>query len=355
MVKKKSKASYARKAGLPPESLVYTGNKKPSHGDLEILVYDEQGCLHTQISDASKLNSSVDKNKINLIIINNITDINLIDNVGKFFEIPMMMLEDVLNTSHLPKVEESGDELLMTLKYMEYSAGDGLIQQHISLILGPYYVIVFKDFENKLFEDIKTRIVNGKSKARVKKVDYLFYLLTDTLVDTFYSVINEIENDIDKLEIQLLETPELNYIQGIYKIKQPLNDMRSVIFPIREALMNIVQGDYSQIDDATVPYLQDVKDHINHIIHMYDRDRDTVSDLIDLNSSNINNKMNRSIKVLTIITTLFIPLTLIAGIYGMNFRNLPELGWRFGYPYALVLMLVTALIMLLIMRRNKLL
>ena len=188
MVKKKSKASYARKAGLPPESLVYTGNNKPSPGDLDILVYDEQGCEHTRISDASKLNSCIDKKKINLLIINNITDINLIDNVGKFFEIPVMMLEDVLNTSHLPKVEASGDELLMTLKYMEYSTGDGLIQQHISLILGPYYVIVFKDFENKLFEDITLRIVNGKSKARQKKADYLFYLLTDTLIDTFYGV-----------------------------------------------------------------------------------------------------------------------------------------------------------------------
>jgi magnesium transporter len=354
MVKKKSKASYARKAGLPPESLVYTGNKKPSPGDLDILVYDEQGCVHTHLTDTSELKSHIDSNKVNLLIINNITDINLIDNVGKFFEIPVMMLEDVLNTSHLPKVEESGDELLMTLKYMEYSSADGLIQQHISLILGPNYVIVFKDFENKLFEDIKTRIVNGKSKARIKKADYLFYLLTDTLIDTFYGVINEINNEIDKLEIQLLEKPEFNYIQGIYKIKQPLNDMRGVIFPIREALMNIVQGDYSQIEDATIPYLQDVKDHINHIIHMYDRGRDTLSDLIDLNSSNINNKMNRSMKVLTIITTLFIPLTLIAGIYGMNFRNIPELGWKFGYPYALALMLITSVIMLLIMRRNKL-
>ena len=354
MVKKRSKANYAKKAGLPPESLVYTGNKKPSPGDLEIIVYDEQSCIQTRVSDASELHKCIDKSKINLLIINNITDINLIDNVGKFFSIPVMMLEDVLNTSHLPKVEESGDELLMTLKYMEYSASEGLVQQHLSLILGTYYVIVFKDFENKLFEDIKWRIVNGKSKARIKKADYLFYLLTDTLIDTFYSVINEINNEIDKLEIQLLENPEMNYIQSIYTIKQPLNDMRGVIFPIREALMNIVQGDYSLIDDSTIPYIQDVKDHINHIIQMYDSGRDTLSDLMDLNSSNINNKLNRSMKILTIITTLFIPVSLIAGIYGMNFRNMPELEWVLGYPFALGIMVVTAGIMLLIMKRNRL-
>ena len=156
-------------------------------------------------------------------------------------------------------------------------------------------------------------------------------------------------------KFNFLEKPEFNYIQGIYKIKQPMSDMRGVIYPIREALMNMVQGDYSLIDDATIPYLQDVKDHINHIIHMYDRGRDTLSDLIDLNSSNINNRLNGSMKILTIITTLFIPLTLIAGIYGMNFKYMPELGWKFGYPFALVLMLITAVIMLLIMKRNKLL
>jgi magnesium transporter len=352
---KKKKANYARKAGLPPESLVYTGNNKPSPGDLEILVYDEQNCQHTKGATITALNECIDKNKVNLLIVNNLTDITLIENLGKYFDIPTMMLEDVLNTSHLPKVEETGDELLMTLKFLEYSEEEGLIQQHLSLILGPYYVIVFKDFENRLFEDIQTRIINGKSKARQKKADYLFYLLTDTLVDTFYNIVNEINNQIDKMETVLLERPEIDYIQHIYKIKQPLNDMRGVIFPIREALMNIVQGDYSLIDDRTIPYLQDVKDHINHIIHMYETGRDTLSDLIVLNSSNISNRLNGSMNFLTIITTLFIPLTLIAGIYGMNFKFMPELDWRAGYPFAILLMIITAAVMFYIMKKKKLL
>jgi magnesium transporter len=216
-------------------------------------------------------------------------------------------------------------------------------------------VILFKDFDNKLFEDLKTRIINGKSKARQRKADYLFYLLTDTLIDTFYSIVNEINNEIDKMEVTLLENAEKNCIQNIYRIKQPLNEMRGVILPIREAILNIVQGDYSLIDDATITYLQDVKDHINHIIHMYEIGRDTLSDLIELNSSNINNRLNGSMKILTIITTLFIPLTLIAGIYGMNFRNMPELNWKTGYPFAILLMLITAGFMFYIMKRNKLL
>jgi magnesium transporter len=266
-----------------------------------------------------------------------------------------MILEDVLNTSHLPKVEESGDQLLLTLKLLEYQADGELVPQHISLILGEYYVLIFKDFENKVFDDLKARIRNGKSKARQKGPDYLFYLLTDTLIDTFYTIVNEINNTIELTEQRLLEEPDRNYIQQIYQIKQTLSGMRGVVYPIREALLNIVQGDYSLIEDRTITSLQDVKDHINHIIHMYETGRDTLSDLIDLNSSNINNRLNSSMKILTIITTLFIPLTLIAGIYGMNFRFMPELSWKIGYPLSLLLMLLTAVIMLYIMKRNKLL
>jgi magnesium transporter len=352
---KKKRANFAKKVGLPPESLVYTGDQKPSRAEMEILVYDDQTCKNYQTDDFKKLNKYIDKSKINLLIINNLTDVTLIENIGKFFGIQPMMLEDVLNTSHPPKVEESGDQLILTLKFLEIPVDGGLMQHHMSLILGEYFVIVFKDFENKIFEDIKTRIVKGKSKARQKRADYLFYLLVDTLIDTFYNIINEISNKIDKMEVQLLDKPETNYIKNIYFIKQPLSEMRGVIYPIREALLNIVQGDYTLIDDTTIIYLQDVRDHINHIIQMYESERDTLSDLIEINSSNINNRLNGSMQIMTIITTLFIPLTLIAGIYGMNFKYMPGLEWKAGYPLVILLMLVTAGIMFYIIKRKKLL
>jgi magnesium transporter len=352
---KKKKANYARKAGLPPESLVYTGNRKPSPGEMEIFVYDDQTCERNQTGEIKKLEKIIDRNKNNLIIINNLTDITLIENIGKFFGIQTMMLEDVLNISHLPKMEESGEQLLFTLKLLDYPADGDLEQQHVSLILGEHYVILLKDFENRIFDDIKSRIVSGKSRARQKKADYLFYLLIDALIDSYYGIVNEINNKIDKMEEQLLETPKKDYIHELYLIKQPMSDMRGVIYPVREAILNIVQGDYSLMEDSTITYMQDVKDHINHIIHMYETGRDTLSDLIVLNSANISNRLNGSMNFLTIITTLFIPLTLIAGIYGMNFKHLPELEWRIGYPFAILLMLITAGIMLYIMRRNKLL
>lgn len=351
----KRRIKYSKKAGLPPESLVYTGSQKASSTSIEMLIYDEAGCERKTAETLSRMTKILNPEKINLLILSNITDVTLIENLGKFFHIHPLMLEDVLNTSHLPKAEESGDQLLVTLKLFNFSEGGELEHQQVSFILGEYYVLVLKDFENNLFSDLETRIVNGKSHARHKTVDYLFYLLIDTLIDSYYHIIDEVYNRIDKMEEQLLEDPRGNYIKNIYAIKQAMSEMRSVLYPVRESLLNMVQGDYPLLTPDTVNYLHDVKDHINHIIQMYESGRDTLSDLIELNSANINTRLNGSMNLLTIITTLFIPLTLIAGIYGMNFRFMPELEWKLGYPFALTIMLIIAGILYLIMKRKKLL
>ncbi len=351
---RKKRANYARKAGSPPESLIYTGDQKPAPAEIEVIAFDNENFQQRRTHTTENLSALCYKNGINLLIINNITDITLIDNIGRHFGIHPMLLEDVLNTAQLPKVEESGDHLLFTLKRLDYSNNEGLLQQHVSLVLGNNYVLVFKDFENGLFSDIIARIENGKSKARQKGADYLFYLLIDNLVDLFYNVVNEFNNNIDSMEATLLKEPEKNHLQEIYSIKQPLTEMRGVIYPVREAILNILQGEFTLIGEYTLPYLHDVKDHVSHVIHMYESGKDTLTDLMELNSSNINNRLNKSMKILTIITTLFIPLSLIAGIYGMNFRYMPELTWKAGYPAALGVMLLTAGLMLYIMKRNKL-
>ncbi len=347
--------NYIKKAGLPPESLVYTGTRNPSEALPEVLIYDENTCVKKALKELHQLDQWIDKTKINLLIVNNINNVNLIQGLGEYFGINAMILEDVLNTAHPPKLEESGEQMMLTLKVFNFSELGDIEAQHVSFILGDYFVLVFKDFDKNIFNDLENRISNNKSRARQRKADYLFYLLIDTLVDSYYPVMHEIYNRIDKMEEQLLEKPTDNYIHNIYSIKQTTSNMREVIYPAREALMDIVQGDSPLLEPVTVTYFQDVKDHINHIIQMFESGRDTLSDLIELNNANISNKLNSSMNLLTIITTLFIPLTLIAGIYGMNFRFMPELRWRLGYPFAGLLMLITAGIMLIIMKRKKLL
>jgi magnesium transporter len=328
---------------------------KTSQSEMEILVFDEVNCHIEQTTDIKKLISLIDKTKVNLLLVNDMKDSVLIEELMKLFSIHPMVMEDVLGDADLPKVQESEDQLVLTLKLLEYTDSGRLLQKHLGMILGEYYVIVFKDSSNRVFDAIKSRIDNGKSKARTKKADYLFYLLIDTIVDTYYSVVDEIDNKIDKMEVVLFESPDNNFIKHLYRIKQPLSDMRGVLYAIREALLNILQGDFSLIEDETIPFLHDVKDHINNIVHMYELSRDTLSDLLEINNSNINNRLNSTMKILTIITTFFIPLTLITGIYGMNFKFMPEISWRFGYPMVILVMLITSGIMFYIMKRNKLL
>ncbi len=352
---KKGRTKYSKKAGLPPGSLVYTGSRKASSTTMEMLIYDEAECDRKSVNSMSGMLKNLNKDKINLLILSNISDVTLIEELGKYFQIHPLLLEDVLNTSHLPKAEASGDQLLLTLKLFVFNSNGELEYQHVSFILGEYYVLVLKDFENNVFSDLETRIQNAKSHARHKTVDYLFYLLIDTLVDSYYKIIDEVYNRIDKMEDKLLGVPRINYIKDIYAIRQTMSDMRSVIYPVRESLLNLVQGDYPLLTPDTISYLHDVKDHINHIVQMYESGRDTLSDLIELNNANINNRLNGSMNLLTVITTLFIPLTLIAGIYGMNFRFMPELHWKFGYPFAGALMVITAGVMYFIMKRKKML
>jgi magnesium transporter len=352
---KKGRTKYSKKAGLPPESLVYTGSRNASSTTMEMLVYDEAGCERKTVDSLPGMIKNLNQEKVNLLILSNIMDVSLIEELGKYFHIHLLLLEDVLNTSHLPKAQESGDQLLLTLKLFNFNSGGELEFQHVSFILGEYYVLVLKDFDNNVFSDLETRIQNAKSHARHKTVDYLFYLLIDTLVDSYYPIMDEIYNRIDKMEEKLLDVPRGNYIKDIYAIRQSMSELRSVIYPVRESVLNLVQGDYPLLNPDTIGYLHDVKDHINHIIQMYESGRDTLSDLIELNNANINNRLNSSMNFLTIITTLFIPLTLIAGIYGMNFKFMPELSWRLGYPFGGAVMLITAGIMFLIMKRKKLL
>jgi magnesium transporter len=335
-----------------PEHLL---KRKPEISEIEILVYDQKTSKQDRIKDVKKLKSFIDKDKINLVIFSNLNDSHWVEEIGNVFGIDPMVMEDALGVSDIPKVQESGDQLLLTLKLMDFKVSGELMKQHIGLLLGDYFVIVFKNFSNNVFDDIKDRIDGGKSKARMKKADYLFYLLIDTIVDTYYDIVNELDNKIDKMEEILLERPETNYIGNLYRIKQPMSEIRGVIYPIREALLNMVQGDYPLIEDETLPFLHDVKDHLNNIVHMFDSSRDTLSDLLEINNSNINNRLNATMKILTIMTTLFIPLTLIAGIYGMNFKHMPELDWKFGYPMALGIMVITAIIMYFVMKRKKLL
>lgn len=351
----KTKQKPLTTVGLPPGSLVYTGTRKQSPAEIEIIQYNRDTCERFRLKEADGLGKYVKKGKINYLIINNLTDIKLIETVGNFFGIQPMFLEDALNTSQPPKLEETNEQMLFTIKLLRVASGGEFIMEHISIILGEYFIIVFMEYDNDIFNDLNKRIVNHTTKAREKDKDYLFYLLIDVLIDSYFPVMNELDNIVDDLEKQLLETPEDDFIRDLYSAKKKLGEIRPVLYPVNEALQNLVQGDYPLIDDQTIPFLRDLADHIRQIIQMYESNRETLNGLIELNNSNINNRLNKSMKILTLITTFFIPMTLITGIYGMNFKFMPELSWKFGYPMVWLSLILVGVIMYIIIKRNRLL
>lgn len=346
------KQSLASRVSIAPNG-INSNHDVPS--TFHMLVFDRHTSNSYRPGSWNEVKEIIDVTKINLIIINDLTEPDIIEQVGEYFSMHPMLLEDALSEDEQPTIEESGDQLLLTLKKVDEGKGGETNVQHIGLLLGSYYVIVFKSAMSDVFDDIFARIENGKSKARQKKADYLFYLLIDCIVDTYYHVIDGIDKKIDMMEVVLFERPNTNYLVNLYRIKQPMINMRNIIYPLRESLLNVIQGDYPLIEDETIPFLQDVRDHINNIIQMYETSRDTLSDLLEINNTNISNRLNHTMKILTVMTTFFVPLTLVTGIYGMNFKFMPELSWKYGYPMVFGMMLVISAVMYWIMKKNKLL
>ena len=352
---RKKKFDYKVQLGTPPETLIYTGEREPVEAEIEAIRYDQESASRIVTRDVSEVRRTMDEQHIHLIIVNNLTDINLIEKIGEAFNIEKLVLEDVLNASHPPKLEQTNGYIHCLLKVLKYSPDEGVSIEHISLLLGPNFVMVFMEFENTVFEPLKQRLLNGNSRTMQKKADYLFYVLIDALLDTYYVIINELNNNIDDLEVKLLDKPEWNFINETYLIKKYLNELRPVLYPAGAALMALIKGDYPSISEKTITYMRDLKDHIDHVIQMYESSRDALTGLVELNSSNINNRLNNSMRILAVITTLFIPMSLITGIYGMNFLFIPELNWKYGYPLALLFIILAGSLMYFIIRRNKLL
>ncbi|MBN2215044.1 MAG: magnesium/cobalt transporter CorA [Bacteroidales bacterium] len=345
--------STLKKIGQAPGSLIYTGKSPLKPPEIELLQYNTEQLSRNIFRSVESMLKQVNEKYVNWIHLNNLNNTALIDEIGTIFKIHVLTLEDILNTDHLPKVEESDDYLFLTLKHIQFDESGELTETHISLILCDNVLLTFADSEDDIFNIIKTRIESDKSRARAKKADYLFYLLMDNLVDNYYLVFDKLYERLEKIDIKLIETPGNNYINEIHQIKNDLVLVRKSLFPLEKAVGVIIKDEFDLIDDEDEIFFKDVNDHIIQLVQTHDSYRDFITSLIEINSSNMNNVLNRTMKILTVIATIFIPLTFVAGIYGMNFKNMPELSWRYGYFMVLGLMFLIAIGMFFYMKRKK--
>ncbi|HJX70645.1 MAG TPA: magnesium/cobalt transporter CorA [Bacteroidales bacterium] len=342
-----------KKVGQDPGSLIYTGDALSKPTKIELVKYNAEMISTNVFEDTNAVMKQVNSEFVNWIHFDNINNPALIDEIGSIFKIHALTLEDVLDIEHLPKVEESDNHLFLTMKHVKFNKSAELTETHISLILYDYVLLSFADSEDDIFTSIKTRIESDKSRARTKKTDYLFYLLLDNLVDNYYLVFDEIYDLLEKADIKLIEAPGKNHINEIHQIKNDLVLIRKSLFPLEKSVSSILKDEFDLITDTNEIFFKDVYDHIIQLIQTHDSYRDFISTLIEINSSNMNHSLNRTIIILTIITTIFIPLTFIAGVYGMNFKNMPELSWHYGYFLVLGLMLLVAVSMIYYMKRRK--
>ncbi len=295
-----------------------------------------------------------DRPTIIWINIDGIHEIETLEKLGDCFGLHPLTLEDILNTDQRPKIEDYGEYIFIVLKmlYPDDETGEILAEQ-VSLVLGKNFVISFQEREGDIFNSVRERIRSGKGRIRKMGADYLVYSLLDSIVDNYFIILEKLGERIEFLEEKLIINPVPETINLIHKLKREMIFLRRSVWPLREVIGSIERGESSLIKGSTNIYLRDVYDHTIQVIDTIETFRDILSGMLDIYLSSVSNRLNAVMKVLTIIATIFMPLTFIAGIYGMNFKYMPELEWRLGYPVILLAMVSIGVLMLVSFRKKK--
>jgi len=344
----------SKKVGLPPGTLVHIGEKKRERTTITILDYDELHLQEEEIETVDECLPFKDKPTVTWVNVDGIHEVEVLERLGDCFGLHPLVVEDILNTDHRPKMEDFGDYIFIVLKMLYYSDKDNeVVTEQISLILGPNFVISFQEREGDVFNPIRERIRSEKGRIRKMGADYLAYVLVDSIVDNYFIILEKLGERIEFLEDELVTNPTPETLQAIHDLKREMIFLRKSVWPLREVISGLERGESSLIQESTGIYLRDVYDHTIQVIDAVETFRDMLSGMLDIYLSSISNRMNEVMKVLTIIATIFIPLTLIAGIYGMNFRYMPELEWPWAYPMLWLIMLAIGVLMLIYFRRKR--
>jgi magnesium transporter len=286
--------------------------------------------------------------------IDGIHDIELIEKIGAHFNIHPLTSEDILNTGQRPKADdyESYNYFVLKMLYLDEQSNEVRSEQ-VSLVLGNNFLISFQEIQGDVFALVRDRIRKGKLRIRKNGCDYLAYALIDAAVDYYFVILETIGSTIESLEEELLNEPAPETLQSIHEFKRELIYMRKQVWPLREMINTVIRGELSMVREETLVFFKDVYDHTIQIVDTIELYRDVLSGMLDLYMSTISNRMNEVMKVLTIIATIFIPITFVAGIYGMNFKFMPELEWKWGYPAVWSLIGGIAVLMIVFFKRKK--
>ncbi|SDW05991.1 magnesium/cobalt transporter CorA [Nitrosomonas communis] len=355
MHKSKATRRRAKKVGLPAETLLYTGERENNSIHITLTDYDAQNFEERTLKQVDKCLPYKLKPTITWIDVDGVHDPVILEKLSEDFGIHRLVTEDVMNIVQRPKCDDFGDYLFIVAKMLTFDEQENKIHpEQISIILGQKFLLSFQE-ESKRddFQLIRDHLRHGKGKLRKMDTDYLAYSLLDTLVDNYFIVLEKLGDKIDLVEETLMIRPDKIVVEQLYQLKRELLFLHKVVWPLREVISSLARRESPLIHEVTVPYLLDVYDHVVQAIDSVEIYRDMLTSLLDLYISNVSYRTNEIMKVLTIIATIFMPLTFLAGVYGMNFKYMPELEWEYGYLLIWMIMIGLAAVMLVYFKKKR--
>lgn len=344
----------SKKAGLPPGTLMHFGEKRTEKVQITFFDYDLQHYEERTPKTIEECFGLKQRPTVSWINIDGLHDVEVIEKIGKQYDVHPLILEDILSTGQRPKYDDSTNLLFLVFNMLSYDpSGLSIQSEQVSVILGPGYVLSFQECPGDVFDPIRERIRTGRGKVRSMGADYLMYCLMDAVVDGYFLILEKLGEQVESLEQEVIREPSEKTLSRIYALKRELIYLRKSVWPLREVISQIEKTAGPLMADATRPYFRDIYDHTIQVMDSVEMFRDTVSGLLDIYLTSLSNRMNSVMKVLTVIATIFIPLTFIVGIYGMNFKFMPEIEWRWAYPAVWAVMIAVVAGMVIYFKKNK--
>ena len=344
----------AETAGLSPGTLVHVGEKLVDKVKITVIDYDTENFYEKEVAAVDECFRFRETSTVTWINIDGIHDASVIEKLGSQFGIHPLILEDIMNTSQRPKLEDMGDSIYLVVKMIEFvpECPDVSIEQ-MSIVFGKNFVLSFQERPGDTFDPVRERIRKGKGRIRKMGPDYLAYALLDSVVDDYFVVLERLGEQVEDLEDALISDPKRETLNRIHRLKREMIFLRKSVWPLRELISRMERAESPLIKKTTGIFLRDVYDHTIQVIDNIETFRDMLSGMLDMYLSSVSNRMNEVMKFLTIIGTIFIPLTFLAGVYGMNFKFMPELEWRYGYFVVWGVMIAVAVSLLVYFRKKK--
>ncbi|MGB5105238.1 MAG: magnesium/cobalt transporter CorA [Candidatus Zixiibacteriota bacterium] len=357
---KKPSNRISSKLGATPGSLIYVGVERTDKVTIDVLQYDQTSIKEFRAASMDEIVVAPESTEVVWINIEGVHDINIVDSVGKKFGLHPLILEDIVNTNKRPKFDDMGGYIVAMLKMLYVpDGGANILTEQVSLVIGKNYVVSFQEVAGDVFDPIRERLRKTVPRQKFLGTDYLAHALIDAVVDHYFIVLEHVGDKIELCQNRLVKNPRPDNLEEIYELKRKLIELRRSIWPLREVLGSFERSDSSLIHDYTRIYMRDLYEHVVQVADSVETNREMVSGLLEIYLTSLSNRTNEIMRLLTVISTIFIPLTFLVGVYGMNFDtgagplNMPELGFKYGYVMFWAVTLATVGGLIWFFRRNK--